>query len=59
MSRMQSLRLMEPRHAMKELGLAEHEIRFTSTLTLEDNGELSKTIDKIYQLLKQWVAFIH
>ncbi|KAI0241299.1 Integrator complex subunit 11 [Lamellibrachia satsuma] len=48
-----SFRLMEPRQAMKELGLPEHEIRFTSTLTLEDSGQPTKTADKIYQLIKR------
>jgi len=52
---LQALRLMEPRQAMKELGLPEHEIRFTSTLTLEDDGQPTKTADKIYQLIKRYV----
>ncbi|CAH1774605.1 unnamed protein product [Owenia fusiformis] len=47
------LRLIDPSEAMKELGLPEHKIRFTSTLALENEGTVTQTIDKIFNLVKK------
>ncbi|KAG1651814.1 Integrator complex subunit 11 [Nymphon striatum] len=47
-----SLQLVEPGDAMSELGIKQHEIRFTSTVCLENELTVSKTTDIIYQLLK-------
>ncbi len=44
---------MEPADAMKELGMTQHRLRFTSTLLLEDDGPPTITTDKIYHDLKR------
>ncbi|XP_064611089.1 integrator complex subunit 11-like isoform X1 [Liolophura sinensis] len=46
------LQLVEPASAMRELGIDEHHIRFTSTVSIEDDGPPSNTADKIYQMVK-------
>ena len=45
---------MEPGEAMKELGMRQHRLRFTSTLLLEDDGPPTMTTDKIYHDLKRF-----
>ena len=52
---LQSLRLIEPSQAMKELGLVEHQIRFTSTITLDDPGPPTATTDKVYRKINECV----
>ncbi|KAK3599140.1 hypothetical protein CHS0354_016403 [Potamilus streckersoni] len=46
------LQLIEPRQALMDLGLAEHHLRFTSTLYVEEEGPPSKVAENIYQLVK-------
>ncbi|KAK2163765.1 hypothetical protein LSH36_74g02075 [Paralvinella palmiformis] len=45
--------LLEPSQAMKELGLEEHTIRFTSTIFVDEAGPIKKTTNKVYHLLKE------
>lgn len=40
---------------MSTLGVSQHEIRFTSTVVIEDPGPASKTAERIYQLVKRLV----
>ncbi|XP_055863977.1 integrator complex subunit 11-like [Biomphalaria glabrata] len=49
-SRMQ---LTEPSVAFRELGLEEYELRFTCDITLEEEGSVSNTTDRIYRLLQR------
>ena len=37
----QSVQLVQPSQAMEDLGLQEHHIRFTSTVIVDDPGELT------------------
>lgn len=46
------LQLIDPGQALKDLGLEEHNLRFTSTVTLEEEGPTTQTADRIYQLVK-------
>ncbi|XP_041377691.1 integrator complex subunit 11-like [Gigantopelta aegis] len=46
------LQLVEPSHAFRELGLEEHHLRFTCTVTVEEDGSINQTADKIYQLIR-------
>ena len=55
---LQRVRLLEPRSAMKELGLSEHHIRFTSNVTVDAPGSAAAVSDKIYQLLQKSVLMI-
>ncbi|KAL5013863.1 hypothetical protein ScPMuIL_008133 [Solemya velum] len=50
------LRLIDPGQALCELGLEEHQLRFTSTVYVEEDGPPTKTADKIYQLIKSKVS---
>ena len=50
----QKMRILEPSVAMKELGLQEHQIRFTSTITVEHSGPPNNTTEKIYNLIKRY-----
>ena len=52
------MRLLEPRSAMKELGLNEHHIRFTSNVTVDAPGSAAAVSDKIYQLFQKSVLMI-
>lgn len=45
--------LMEPKKAMQEMGVREHEIRFTSNLTLSFDGSPAKLSDAIVQVLQE------
>ncbi|XP_078616191.1 integrator complex subunit 11-like [Branchiostoma floridae x Branchiostoma japonicum] len=47
-----SLRLVSPSQAMRELGLKEHEIRFTSTVTIHDPQPTQATVERLYTHLK-------
>ena len=55
---LQRVRLLEPRSAMKELGLNEHHIRFTSNVTVDAPGSATAVSDKIYQLFQKSVLMI-
>ncbi|ESO84307.1 hypothetical protein LOTGIDRAFT_132302, partial [Lottia gigantea] len=46
------LQLIEPATAFRELGLQEHHLRFTCTVSIEDEGPVSQTVDTIYKLTK-------
>ncbi|XP_060071309.1 integrator complex subunit 11-like [Ylistrum balloti] len=46
------LQLIDPADALKDYGLAEHQLRFTSTLSFDEEGPTTGTADKIYQLVK-------
>lgn len=46
------LQLIDPGQALKELGLEEHNLRFTSTVTLDEEGPTSQTAERIYQVVK-------
>jgi integrator complex subunit 11 len=45
------LLLLEPTEALKDLGLVEHQLRFTSTVTVNYSDSLAKLSDTIYSLL--------
>uniref|UniRef100_T1J0E4 Integrator complex subunit 11 n=1 Tax=Strigamia maritima TaxID=126957 RepID=T1J0E4_STRMM len=47
-----TLRLLDPEVATNELGINFHQIRFTSTVTLEDPGTSSQTASRIYRTIK-------
>ncbi|XP_067095836.1 integrator complex subunit 11 [Osmerus mordax] len=47
-----SLRLVSPEQALKELGLNEHQLRFTCRVQLQDSHSDSDTLHKIYTHLK-------
>ena len=47
------MRLVTPSAAMTELGLAEHEIRFTATITVEYPGPPTNASDTIYKKVKR------
>lgn len=49
-SRMQ---LAEPATAFRELGLEEYELRFTCNITLDEEGAVSNTIDRVYRILQR------
>ncbi|XP_052081449.1 integrator complex subunit 11-like isoform X2 [Mytilus californianus] len=46
------LQLIDPGLALKDLGLEEHNLRFTSTVMLDEEGQTTQTADRIYQLVK-------
>ncbi|XP_071116237.1 integrator complex subunit 11-like [Haliotis cracherodii] len=46
------LQLVEPAQAFRELGLEEHQLRFTCTVSVDEGGTVMQTVDKIYNLLK-------
>ncbi|RMX43723.1 hypothetical protein pdam_00006394 [Pocillopora damicornis] len=48
-----SVRLVEPAQAMKELGLTEHKLRFTSSVTLETTIPYHMFIEKLQSQLKR------
>ncbi|KAA0706679.1 Integrator complex subunit 11 [Triplophysa tibetana] len=47
-----SLRLVSPEQALKELGLSEHQLRFTCRVQLHDSHSDSETLGRIYTYLK-------
>ncbi|XP_037089149.1 integrator complex subunit 11-like [Pollicipes pollicipes] len=47
------VRVLESEAACTELGITRHEVRFTSTVTLQDPGAVSKTIDKLHTHLQR------
>ena len=51
----QKVQLVDAGDALKDLGLAEHQLRFTSTVSFDDEGQVSDTADKIYQIVKRYL----
>ncbi|ELT95478.1 hypothetical protein CAPTEDRAFT_151615 [Capitella teleta] len=51
--REQAMKLVEPREAMKELGLNEHDVRFTSTLTITDNDSVAEMAEKLMKIFRE------
>uniref|UniRef100_W5M2E8 Integrator complex subunit 11 n=1 Tax=Lepisosteus oculatus TaxID=7918 RepID=W5M2E8_LEPOC len=49
---LQSLRLVSPDQALKELGLSEHQLRFTCRVQLQDPHSDPDTLNRIYAHLK-------
>ncbi len=50
----QSLKLVSSEQALKELGLNEHQLRFTCRVHLQDPHSDSDTLHRIYTHLKRW-----
>ncbi|XP_023931295.1 integrator complex subunit 11-like, partial [Lingula anatina] len=48
----EKMQLLDAGQAMNELGLEEHQLRFTSTVVIEYPGEVEQTVDRIYQYVK-------
>lgn len=44
--------LVDPVEAMSDLGLRQHQLRFTSTISLDDEGPVADTADRLYQKIK-------
>lgn len=49
----QRLQIIDPSQALKEMGVEEHHLRFTSTISIEEEGPGNKVAEKIYQLVKR------
>lgn len=49
----QRLQIIDPSQALKEMGVEEHHLRFTSTISIEEEGPSNKVAEKIYQLVKR------
>lgn len=47
------LQIIDPSQALKEMGVEEHHLRFTSTISIEEEGPSNKVAEKIYQLVKR------
>ncbi|XP_052672746.1 integrator complex subunit 11-like [Crassostrea angulata] len=47
------LQIIDPSQALKEMGVEEHHLRFTSTISIEEEGPANKVAEKIYQLVKR------
>lgn len=47
------LQIIDPGQALKEMGVEEHHLRFTSTISIEEEGPANKVAEKIYQLVKR------
>jgi len=52
---LQKLQILETNKALQELGLVEHELRFTSTVVVNFTGALTSLADSVYELLKRFV----
>ena len=39
---------------MSDLGLRQHQLRFTSTISLDDEGPVADTADRLYQKIKRF-----
>lgn len=57
----QSLRLVSSEQALKELGLNEHQLRFTCRVHLQDPHSDNDTLHRIYTHLKRyyWEGYTH
>ncbi|XP_048580506.1 integrator complex subunit 11 isoform X2 [Nematostella vectensis] len=49
----ESLRLLESEEAMKELGLTQHQLRFTSTVTMETSEPNHQILEKLHSHLER------
>lgn len=49
----QSLRLLEPSAAMKEVGITEHKLRFTSSVTMETSIRYHSFVEKMQSQLQR------
>lgn len=47
-----TMRLVEPTAAFQDLGLEEHQLRFTCNITFDREGTVSDTAEQIYKLIK-------
>lgn len=52
---LQSFRLVSSEQALKELGLAEHQLRFTCRVHLQDTRKEQETALRVYSHLKRFV----
>jgi hypothetical protein len=52
----QSLRLLEQNEAFKELGLVEHQLRFTSSVNLDTRQSQNDVMEQLQTLLQGWVS---
>lgn len=50
------MQLVDPDQALKDLGIKEHNLRFTSTLYVDEDGASEKLAEKIYMLVKEYVV---
>lgn len=50
---LKSLRLVSPDQALKELGMSEHQLRFTCRVQLQDPHSDADTLTRIYTHLKR------
>jgi hypothetical protein len=53
---LQSFRLLESEEAMKELGLTQHQLRFTSTVTMEISEPSHVVLDRLHTHLERYVV---
>lgn len=53
--RLQKLQILETNEALQELGLVEHQLRFTSTVVVNFAGALTNLAESVYELLKRFV----
>jgi len=52
---LQKLQILETNKALQELGLVEHQLRFTSTVVVNFSGALSSLAESVCELLKRFV----
>jgi len=52
---LQKLQILETNKALQELGLVEHQLRFTSTVVVNFSGALTNLSEFVYGLLKRFV----
>lgn len=50
------LQLIDPDQALRDLGIKEHNLRFTSTLYVDEEGAAHKLAEKIYMLVKDKIT---
>ena len=53
---LQKLQILETDKALQELGLVEHQLRFTSTVVVNYTGALTSLAESVYELLKRFVC---
>lgn len=51
---LQNFRLVSSEQALKELGLAEHQLRFTCRVHLHDSRKEQEMAMRVYSHLKRW-----
>lgn len=54
---LQKLQILETNKALQELGLVEHQLRFTSTVVVNFSGALTNLAELVYELLKRFVLY--